>query len=213
MLVSKCSRLIAVLLALPVLASSQGEAQLEAQMTKEQSADLMAVLHAGGPTPQHAEALKLYGQFVGDWETDIVTYTPDGGRHQGEGEIHFGWILEGHAIQDVWMIPRRHDRRPDAPVMPVAGNWYGTTIRAYDPALGAWRIYWIDPARGAYYQQIGRRQGAEIVQEGTTENGTLSRWSFSEITPDSFHWKGEASFDKGVSWRLLVEVFARRVRS
>jgi hypothetical protein len=109
------------------------------------------------------------------------------------------------------MIPRGNQRRADAPVMPVAGNWYGTTIRAYDPALDAWRIWWIDPARGAWYQQIGRRQGADIVQEGATETGALSRWSFTEILPDSFHWKGEASFDKGASWRLLVEVFAHRV--
>ena len=109
------------------------------------------------------------------------------------------------------MIPRRNERRADAPAMPVAGNWYGTTIRVFDPALDAWRIYWIDPATNAYYQQTGRRKGMDIVQEGTTETGTLSRWSFTEITSDSFRWKGEASFDKGASWRLLVEVFARRV--
>jgi hypothetical protein len=131
-------------------------------------------------------------------------------RHQGQGEIHFGWILEGRAIQDVWMIPRRKDRSSDAAVMPVAGNWFGTTIRAYDPALDAWRIYWTDPATNSYRQQIGRKQGVDIVQEGTTESGMLSRWSFTEITPQSFHWKGEESKDKGASWHLLVEVFAHR---
>jgi hypothetical protein len=109
------------------------------------------------------------------------------------------------------MIPQRRDRRPDAQVMPVAGNWYGTTIRVYDPALDAWRIYWIDPATNNYRQQIGRKQGADIVQEGTTETGMLSRWSFTEITSGSFHWKGEASADRGASWRLVVEVFARRI--
>jgi hypothetical protein len=28
--------------------------------------------------------------------------------------------------------------------------------------------------------------------------------------PQSFHWKAEASFDKGASWRLFVEIFAHR---
>jgi hypothetical protein len=51
---------------------------------------------------------------------------------------------------------------------------------------------------------------ADIVQEGTTETGALSRWSFTEITPLSFHWKAEASMDSGTSWRLFVEVFAHR---
>jgi hypothetical protein len=202
----KSSGLIAVLLAFSWSTCSNGEAL----MSDSKSSHLIAALHADGPASDRADRLGLYGQFVGDWDADIVTYAPDGVRHQGRGEIHFGWILEGRAIQDVWMIPRRNDRRPDAPVMPVAGNWYGTTIRVYDPALDAWRITWIDPATNNYYQQIGRKQGADIVQEGTTEKGALSRWSFTEIAPRSFHWKGEASFDKGASWRLLVEVFARR---
>src|SRR5262249_39909299 len=107
-------------------------------------------------------------------------------------------------------IPRRKDRRPGAQVMPVTGNWYGTTIRVYDPALDAWRIYWIDPATNVYRQQIGRKVGNDIVQEGTIESGALSRWSFTEIRVDSFHWKGEASLDKGASWKLIVDVCARR---
>ncbi len=180
-------------------------------MSNSKSSDLITLLHADGPAAERAQALALYGQFVGDWDADIVTCTPDGIRHRGQGEIHFGWILEGRAVQDVWMIPRRNERRADAPAMPVAGNWYGTTIRVFDPAMDAWRIDWIDPATNTYRQQIGRQQGADIVQEGTTEAGSLSRWSFTEITPGSFHWKGEASFDQGASRRLLVEVFARRV--
>jgi hypothetical protein len=99
----------------------------------------------------------------------MLRLPPDGSRHQGQGEIHFDWIGQGHALQDVWMIPRRADRRTEVPVLPVAGNWYGTTIRAYYPTLDAWRIFWIDPATNSYRQQIGRSQGANIVQEGTTD--------------------------------------------
>lgn len=169
------------------------------------------VLHADGPDTERAGKLGLYGQFVGDWETDIITHAPDGARHRGQGEIHFGWVLQGRAIQDVWMIPRLDDRRPDAPIMPVAGNWYGTTLRVYDPQLDAWRIFWIDPATSFFCQQIGKAVGPDIVQEGTMESGSRSRWLFTEITPRSFHWLGEASADNGAAWTLLVEVLARRV--
>lgn len=202
MLDLKSVGLIAVVFVLSLLASSPGEAV----MSNPNSGGLIAALHAEGPAPDRAEALSLYGKFIGDWKADIVAYTPDGTRHEGHGEIHFGWVLRGRAIQDVWII----DRRPGTPAMPVTGNWYGTTIRVYDPTLGAWRIYWIDPATNAYRYQVGRKQGADIVQEGTTESGALSRWSFTEITPRSFHWKGEVSLDKGTSWHLVVEVFARR---
>ena len=108
------------------------------------------------------------------------------------------------------MIPRRADRRAEVAVLPVAGNWYGTTIRAYDPILDAWRIFWIDPATNSYRQQIGHSQGANIVQEGTTDSGGLPRWSFTDITPQSFRWTAEGSMDHGASWRLFVAVFARR---
>ena len=180
-------------------------------MSNTSSSGLSAALLADGPATDRLQDLQLYGQFIGNWDADIFTYTPDGVRHQGQGEIHFGWVLEGKAIQDVWMIPRRKDRGPGAAIMPLAGNWYGTTLRVYDTVLHAWRIFWIDSATNGYRQQIGRPSGPNIVQEGATETGTLSRWSFTEIEPRSFHWKAEASSENGTSWQLLVEVFARRV--
>lgn len=199
------SRVVAALAIVLYLSSCRGSA-----VSEQGFSDLGAVLLAAGPVPEYAEPLKLYGQFVGDWDADVVTYSPDGTPHRGQGEIHFSWVLEGRAIQDVWMIPRRKDRVAGAPAMPVSGNWYGTTLRAYDPTLGAWRIFWVDPATNTFRQQIGRRQGSNIVQEGTTENGALSRWSFTDIKSRSFHWKGEVSLDAGSSWRCVVEVYAHR---
>jgi hypothetical protein len=57
---------------------------------------------------------------------------------------------------------------------------------------------------------IGRAQGCDIVQLGTTENGRLSRWCFLDITPDSFLWRGESSGDGGVNWRVVTEFTAGR---
>ncbi len=177
------------------------------------TSNLAAVLHASGPASDRADKLSLYGRLIGDWDSDILAHSPDGARHHATGEIHFGWVLEGRAIQDVWMIPRRGDRLPGTRPMPVAGNWYGTTLRIYDPTIDAWRIYWIDPATNSFYTQIGRARGRDIVQEGRTDSGALSRWSFTEITADSFLWLGESSADGGATWRRVVEVKARRAPS
>ncbi len=171
--------------------------------------DFPAVLHADGPDPERAEALKLYGQFVGDWDTEVIAHGPDGRNHRTEGEIHFGWVLQGRAIQDVWMIPRLADR-PTAPQFPIAGNWYGTTLRVYDPTIEAWRIFWSDPARNVFRQQIGRARGEDIVQEGKTESSELTRWSFTKITENSFHWLGESKPADAPQWKLVVEVKASR---
>ena len=104
------------------------------------------VLHANGPDSARANELELYSWIVGRWELDVATILDNGTTHRGRGEVHAGWVLQGRAIQDVWMIPRLRDRQPGIEPLPGAGNWYGTTLRIYDPGLDAWRILWSDPA-------------------------------------------------------------------
>ncbi len=170
---------------------------------------LIEVLHAPGPDEERELQLTLYSFLVGQWDLDITTVLEDGSRHWGQGEIHAGWILRGRGIQDVWMIPRLCDRKPGMDPLPGAGNWYGTTLRIYDPNIDAWRILWSDPANNIFTQQIGRAQGRDIVQEGPDPRGGYMRWMFSEIQQESFHWTAECSTDKN-SWRKEVDIHARR---
>ena len=167
------------------------------------------VLHAEGPDPSRAEKLTLYGWLVGRWQFDITVTMPDNTTHRGQGEIHAGWVLQGRAIQDVWMIPRLRDRQPGIAQLPGAGNWYGTTLRIYDAAIDAWRILWNDPATGFFTQQIGRADGKNIVQTGADPRGGTSRWTFSEIEPDAFHWTAEHAPDDR-TFRKEVDIRARR---
>jgi len=179
-------------------------------MTRELvRSSLTDVLHADGPDPARAAGLELYSWLVGRWEFDITTILEDGTTHRGEGEIHAGWILQGRGIQDVWMIPRLRDRRPGIDPLPGAGNWYGTTLRMFDPQIDAWRILWNDPVTGFFTQQTGRADGTAIVQTGPDPRGGSMRWTFSDIQRDSFHWTGERAADDR-TWRLEVDIRARR---
>ena len=108
------------------------------------------------------------------------------------------------------MIPRLIDRKPGIAQLPGAGNWYGTTLRVYDPNLDAWRILWSDPATNFFSHQIGRARGRDIVQEGPDPRGGQMRWTFTDIEPDSFHWTAEHSTDS-TQWRKVVDIKARRV--
>ena len=156
----------------------------------------IAALHSASPAADRADKLRLYGWLVGHWTMDATVYRDDGTRHQGQGEIHFGWVLEGRAIQDVWIFP---------------GVFYGTTLRVYDPGIDAWHILWSDPLRQVYTRQIGRAQGTDIVQLGKNDTGEATRWSFRDITPASFRWTGERSRDDSKTWQLQAEFFAKRV--
>ena len=59
-------------------------------------------------------------------------------------------------------------------------------------------------------QHEGRRSGDHIVQLGTRADGTQTRWTFTEITADSFHWRGEALAPGEETWKLEGEFLARR---
>lgn len=152
-------------------------------------------LHSGGPASDRADKMGLYDWLIGRWDMDAVVHKDDGTTHAGRGEIYFGWVLEGRAIQDVWILP---------------GIFYGTTLRVYDPGIDAWHILWSDPLKQLYTRQIGRARGRDIVQDGKADDGAAIRWSFTDITPDSFRWLGERSLDSGATWRLQAEFLARR---
>ena len=89
-------------------------------------------------------------------------------------------------------------------------HMYGTTLRVWDSAIQAWRIRWINPVSGHEERQTGRKVGEDIVQIGARLDGTPTRWRFTKITPDSFHWIGEALDHDGKTWKLEGEFLARR---
>ena len=168
----------------------------------------LEALGADGPAADRVGKMDLYGQFVGSWDLDVRQFSDDGRERGRAGEWHFGWALEGRAVQDVWIVPPRGElRRGDAA---ANVNSYGTTLRVYDPDIDAWRIQWTDPVTRNFLPMIGRAEGTDIVQLATRPNGQLMRWCFLEITPDSFRWRGEISADDGATWRVNTEFIAQR---
>jgi hypothetical protein len=167
-----------------------------------------AALAAPGRAPEIPEADDLYGWLCGSWELEVVRYRAIDTAGSGlRGEVHAGRVLEGRAVQDVWIMPRREDRRPDTD---RNMNMYGTTLRSWDASLRAWRIAWTNPVHGHREEQVGRWDGMGILQEGTRPDGTRTRWTFTEITADSFHWRGLALHPGQETWTLEGEFLARR---
>lgn len=153
-----------------------------------------SALLSSTPAPDRADQLALYGWLVGSWSMDAVIHRDDGTRFEGKGEIHAAYVLEGRAIQDVWILP---------------GVFYGTTLRIYDPGIDAWHILWNDPLRQVSTRQIGHADEAGISQEGASSDGIRLRWRFRDITADSFTWTGEKAGADG-QWRMQSEFRARR---
>ena len=168
-----------------------------------------------GPGPELAHAGKLmdYGRLVGDWEAEGQALQPDGTRRRHYWHIHFTWVLEGRAIQDVWVTPVRHGRYlGKSEPRGLYSDQYGVTLRIYDPERDCWDVTWVDPITRFSARLTGKAMpDGTIVQQGVGSNGMGLRWVFDDITEDSFRWHSEVSLDEGKNWRLGLELQARRM--
>ncbi|HYS63173.1 MAG TPA: hypothetical protein VEN30_05030 [Paraburkholderia sp.] len=173
--------------------------------------DLDNGFHAALSAPARAADIDaaddVYGWLIGSWDMDVVHYRVDLGSARRRGEIHFGWVLEGRAVQYVWIMPPRSERHGG---LTAGDTMYGTTLRVWDAALRAWRVTYINPLTGQRDELTGRRIGGDLVQIGTHADGTPIRWNFTDITRDSFRWTGVALAKDGVTWMLEAEFHARR---
>ncbi len=133
---------------------------------------------AEGPRPELAERLSLFAPLIGSW--DLIVYE---GEQRTTAEWHFGWALDGRAVADVWISPRREEG------VKHEGEW-GLSLRFYDPAIGAWRSTWHGPKRG-WVIPFRAGPSAEGIELGGERDGIELRWIFSELAPDSFRWRAE----------------------
>jgi hypothetical protein len=173
--------------------------------------DFFSLLAAPGRSPEIPESADVYGWLCGSWDLVVLRYRGIDVTDSGlKGEVHAARVLEGRAVQDVWIMPRCEDRATHSdPTM----NMYGTTLRSWDGSIAAWRIAWTNPARSHREEQIGGWNGRDILQEGARADGTKTRWTFTEIAADSFHWRGEALYPGNDIWSVEGEFLATRRRS
>ena len=167
---------------------------------------MIEVLRADGPHSDHVEKLMLFGRLVGSWDIVGRFFDEEGNvTKESRGEWHFGWVLEGRAIQDVIITPPREGREAGQ-----ESREYGTTIRAYDPKIDGWRVTFVAPVYGATVNLIARERGDEIWLEGRSPENDLFRWTFSEFSENGVRWQGYVSKDEGRTWIRGEEIVLTR---
>jgi hypothetical protein len=161
-------------------------------------------LHASEPL--HAE-LDTFGRFIGSWELDWSRPGDPDAPRGVRGDLSFGWILGGRAVQDVWTVPS-----VGAPGAGEPGyGFHGSTIRFFDAGIDAWRSTWVEPVNARVRTFVGREVDGEIHLVSLDEKPLL-RWRFTEISADRFVWLGEWSNDETRTWKLEERMVAHRVQ-
>jgi hypothetical protein len=156
----------------------------------EYATEFATVFTAAAPRPELADELSLFAPLIGSWDLVVFEYGRDGEVTRSTAEWHFSWALDGRAVADVWINPRRADRGPDSD-----GEW-GLSLRFYDSDIDAWRSTWHGPYRGWVIPFVARPAGDGIVLEGERD-GTALRWIFSEMGAGSFRWRAEETGPDG----------------
>ena len=86
-------------------------------------------LISAGPHPQLSPANQIFAPFVGSWQLQVSWFDVDGRlSRQERGEWHFCWVLEGRAIQDIWIVPPRDARNQRSDLYE-----YGTSLEVLRP--------------------------------------------------------------------------------
>ena len=163
--------------------------------------DMIKSLGASSPNSSLGEQAKVFDWLVGAWDCDYGFHRDDGSVRHKKGELLAGWILDGRAVQDLFITypaEGEKDRR------------IGTTIRFFDTTLKQWRIIFISPQFNYVVTVQGGSEGDRIVLRGVDTDGAPIRWSFNDIKPGSFVWRGEKSPDGGKTWKLEEEHHMKR---
>jgi hypothetical protein len=156
---------------------------------------MLTNLTADGRHPDLPEPLDLYERLLGSWHiANRLLDEATGEWHESTLEWHFGRTLDGLGVQDVLR----------------GRSGAGTTVRVFDLRQQLWRVGWYGPVSGEFATLVGRPEGDTIAQEGTGTDGRPIRWTFTEISPDRFHWQGYIADDSGTTWRLEQEMLGRR---
>jgi hypothetical protein len=177
-------------------------AQVKAQESTQSAAasdprrDMIKALGASSPHPSLGEEARVFDRLVGTWDCDYGFFLEDGSVRHKKGELLLGWILDGRAVQDLFITYPANGEKE---------RRIGTTIRFFDTALKQWRIVFISPQFNYVVTVQGGLEGDLIVLRGVDTDGAPIRWSFNDIKSDSFVWRGEKSRDGGKTWKMEEE--------
>jgi hypothetical protein len=192
---------IRLLVTILVMVSILSFAFFGAIQKSEAEQAMLNTLGASGPNSSLGDQAQVFDRFVGTWDCDFTFFTNDGRTSHSSGEVLFGWVLDGRAVQDIW-ISYPQDGKTERQI--------GTSLRFLDKKSRMWRVIFVNPEVGAVMSVKGGMEGDRIVLRGADDDGSEMRWSFNDIKADSFVWRGEKSRDGGKTWVLEEEHHMKR---
>ena len=121
---------------------------------------MVKVLAAHGPHPSLGPQADLFGRFVGRWDADYSFIAEDGSVRHKRGEVLFGWVLDGHALQDIFLS--YPDSGSDERKMVTGLRWV-------DPRTGRWTLAFVARCSAGRTTTSARIRSYGAAKARTTE--------------------------------------------
>jgi hypothetical protein len=164
---------------------------------------MTTALRAPGPHPSLGDHASVLGRLVGTWDVEYMDISKDGTAIHRSGELLVGWVMDGRAIEDLWIVypsGAGKDREVYA------------DVRYFDPRSGTWPAIFIDPQIASVATFTGGAVGDDriVLDSQDLVAGQSRRWSFNDIRDGSLVFRDAASSDGGKTWRLKSEYHMKR---
>jgi hypothetical protein len=161
------------------------------------SVGLTRSLAATGPHPSLGDQAQVLSRMIGTWDVEYTDFAKDGTVTHRTGEFIAGWVMDGRAIQDLWIVNASGTRK-EREVYAFL-HWFDAKSRT-------WRAAFVDPEHGSLARFTGGPEGSDrYVLETADLGNSQHRWSFNDIRSDSLVFRDESSDDGGKTWKLHSE--------
>jgi hypothetical protein len=171
----------------------------------KQVPDITSALAANGPHASLGDQAKVLEQLVGNWDVEYLDILKDGREQRRTGQFIVAWVLDGRAIEDVWIVEPSEGRQE---------REVYADIRYFDPKTRTWPTVFIDPEHASTAKFTGGATlDGRLVLQTSDLGRPQNRWSFTATGPDSFVFRDEFSSDGGETWKLLSEDHLKRHRT
>ena len=141
--------------------------------------------------------------LIGDWS--FIWKGSDG--REVEGEWFFRKVLEGCAIEDIFISPSRKTRE----INPQPDGEYGAALRVYNREKRCYDMTYVCQRYTVHLvvHKKDRKIQCEVIPNDPNQK-ERDKWVFAEITPDSFHWQNITVLGDGTE-RINANIYATRI--
>lgn len=147
--------------------------------------DFLTLLLSNERNSDIPEEDDFFGKLIGDWKFDMLANPNTEQEHHVNGEWVFRRVLDGMAVQDIFLCPARGER-PN-------GGEYGSTIRYYNKKTHTWNISY-SCNEGTVHLEAKKENNKIVLTE---INEKRLKWTFSDITETTFTWTSTNLNEKG----------------